>query len=199
MCISSLKYFFIYLRKDLSSNFYFWIRKIFKKIQNIKISRIFHPKILNLWIKTKKIATLTFFMHVYIFFDCCLKHHNMFICRLFLEILWKIFATQVQKFLLMLFWILLEKSGRISCVIFWYLFDFRISTDGRVNRISFLNYWWNLQHLLVTPVCAIWHGIYRNFIIFKKFQLNFGCYKLLLFQSQEIFKYLNAIEGLFFS
>jgi hypothetical protein len=38
----------------------------------------------------KKIATLTFFMHVYIFSGCCLKNHEMLICHFvvdFLEIL----------------------------------------------------------------------------------------------------------------
>ena len=38
-------------------------------------------------------------MHVYIFSDCCLKNHEMFICHFvvdFLEILWKFSANQVH-------------------------------------------------------------------------------------------------------
>jgi hypothetical protein len=56
--------------------------------------------------KIEKIATFTFFMHVYIFSDCCLKNHVMFICHFvveFLEILSKFSTNQVQKFLLLVF------------------------------------------------------------------------------------------------
>jgi hypothetical protein len=105
----------------------------------------------------------------------------MFICHFlssFFRNIMKFFRKSSPKIFIDAFLNSSWKSGRISCIIFWYLFDFRISTDGRVNRISFLSYWWNLQHLLVTPVCAIWHVIYINFIIFQKSQFNFGCYKL---------------------
>jgi hypothetical protein len=103
MYISSLKYFFNYLTKDLSSNFYFWIRNIFKKIQNIiKISRIFYPKFFFLKsVNKKKIATLTFFVIVNIFSDSYLKNHNMFICHFlstFLRNIMKNFRKSSPKF-----------------------------------------------------------------------------------------------------
>jgi hypothetical protein len=125
-------------------------------------------------------ATFTFLMHVYIFSDCWLKNHNMFICHfclLFSRNIMKNFRKSSPKFFVNAFLNFSWKSDRIRCVIFWYLLDFRISTDRRVIRISFLNYWWNLQHLLATPFCAIWHAIYKNFIIFKKSWLNFRCFR----------------------
>ena len=61
----------------------------------MKMLRIFGPRffLINFFeiceLKRKK-TTLTFFMQVYIFSDCCLKNHEMFICHFvvdFLEIL----------------------------------------------------------------------------------------------------------------
>jgi hypothetical protein len=52
----------------------------------MKILSIFRPKffLINFMKsvnKNEKIATLTFFMHVYILSDCCLKNHEMFFCH----------------------------------------------------------------------------------------------------------------------
>ena len=71
----------------------------------------------NLWVKTKKIATLTFFMDSYIFSDRCLKNHKIFIFHFlstFSEKLWKFSPNQVQNFLFVVFWTLHKKSCRIT-------------------------------------------------------------------------------------
>ena len=106
------KIIFIHFRKDLSSSFHFWNRKNLKKIKEIwKFSVFFGQNFFcflyfNLWQKTKKMATLTFFKNAYIFSDSRLKNHKIFIFHLlsnFMEILWKFSANHVQNFQLWFF------------------------------------------------------------------------------------------------
>jgi hypothetical protein len=105
----------------LSSSFYFGIRKIFKKIQNIiKISRIFHPKFLLFFFlkyvnKNEKNSHSYFFMHVYIFSERCLKNHNMFICHFlstYFRNIMKNFSKSSPKFFINAF--LKGKSNIVS-------------------------------------------------------------------------------------
>jgi hypothetical protein len=113
MCFSSLKSFFIYFKKDLSSNFYFWICKNFKKIKALwKFYAFFVRKFFLFFFKSvgknEQKSHFNFFRG-YMFSDLCLKNHKILICHFlstFLKILWKFSANQVQFFLLVVFWIL---------------------------------------------------------------------------------------------
>ena len=46
----------------------------------------------------------------------------------------------------------LWKLGWITFKIFWHSFCFRMLTDIRVKRVSFINYLLNKHHFLVTPI-----------------------------------------------
>jgi hypothetical protein len=106
MCISSLKSFFIYLRNDLSSNFYLIIRKIFEKIQSImKILSIFRPKFflinfLKSVNKNEKNSHLNFFhacLHIlWLLFEKSWNVYLSFCCRLFRNFM-KIFRKSSPK------------------------------------------------------------------------------------------------------
>ena len=126
LTISSLKYCFHQFKEGLWKFHAFFIQNIFFKSVN----------------KNEKNSYFNFF-HVNIFSDCCLKNINMFICHFLSTFFLKYYEkfSQIKsKIFYQSFLNFSWKSGQISCVIFWYLFDFRISIDGRVNRMSFLNY-----------------------------------------------------------
>jgi hypothetical protein len=111
--ISSLKSFFIYLWKALSSDF--WIPKNFKKnSRHLKNFLHFCPKFLILLFKFvgKNIGHTHFnffFIEAFIFSNRSLKNHKIFVWHFLLTFLWifrKNFANQVQNFQLMVFLIL---------------------------------------------------------------------------------------------
>jgi hypothetical protein len=112
--------------------------------------------------KNKKIATLIFFIDAYIFSDRCFKNHKFFIFPL----------------LLVVFWILNKKSGRITCEIFWYLFGFRMSTEEMVKR----RYrFWTTDEIYNT---CLWHRL-----------VPFGTqFMIILFLQKKLNKILGAID-----
>ena len=102
---------------------------------------------LNSVSENEKNATFTFFIDALIFSDHCSKNHGIFIFHLlltFLEILWKIFANQVQIF-------------------YWSFFEFPIKNQAE-SLVKF-------SGIYLVSVCQpmevssnYLHTIFKNFI-----------------------------------
>jgi hypothetical protein len=132
-------------------------------IPSIKIFfRIFRPKFYHFFFKfvnknEKKPLLLSSCLHIFWpLFEKSKDVYWSFFVDFFRNIM-KIFRKSSLKFLLLVFWIIYENLDRITCEMFWYLFGFLILTDGRVKRISILNYWWN--YIFISNIVRVYFDV----------------------------------------